>query len=100
MADAKPPLVVELVWSGGLQFRATSGSAAATVDGDGKSGPSPMQFAAMGLAGCMAADVADIVRKGRHELIALRTTLTGTRAETPPRRFLQISLHFDVEGAV
>jgi len=100
MADAKPPLVVELVWSGGLHFQATSGTTVAIVDGDGKAGPSPMQFAAMGLAGCMAADVADILRKGRHELIAFRTTLTGTRAETPPRRFVKISLHFDVEGPV
>jgi len=48
----------------------------------------------------MAADVVDIVRKGRHPLTALRVTFTGTRAEQPPRRFLQIELRFDVHGAV
>jgi putative redox protein len=100
MADAKPPLVAELVWSDGLQFGATSGANAAVVDGDGGAGPSPMQYAAIGLAGCMAADVVDIIRKGRHPLSALRVTFTGTRAETPPRRFLRISLQFRVEGAV
>ena len=100
MADARPPLVAELVWSGDLRFDASSGVNAAVVDGDSKSGLSPTQCAAIGLAGCMAADVVDILRKGRHPLTALRVTFTGTRAEQPPRRFLQIELRFDVRGAV
>jgi putative redox protein len=100
MADARPPLVAELVWSDRLRFDATSGASAAVVDGDGTAGPSPTQHAAMGLAGCMAADVVDIIRKGRHPLRALRVTFTGTRADAPPRRFLSISLQFHVEGAV
>jgi len=100
MADARPPLVAELVWSGDLRFDASSGANTAIVDGDSKSGPSPTQHAAMGLAGCMAADVVDILRKGRHPLTALRVTFTGTRAELRPRRFLQIELRFDVRGAV
>ena len=100
MADAKPPVVAELVWFEGLRFDATSGESSAIVDGDGKAGPSPMQHAAMGLAGCMAADVIDILRRGRHPLTGLRVTFTGIRAEMPPRRLLQISLQFHVEGAV
>jgi putative redox protein len=100
MADARPPLVAELVWSGDLHFDASSGTTSAIVDGDGQRGPSPMQHAAIGLAGCMAADVVDIIRKGRHPLTALRVTFTGTRAEQPPRRFLRISLQFDIQGAV
>ena len=100
MADARPPLVAELVWSGDLRFDASSGANTAIVDGDSKSGPSPTQYAAIGLAGCMAADVADILRKGRHSLAGLRVTFTGTRAEQPPRRFLQIELRFEVRGAV
>ena len=102
MADAPPPLVAELLWSDGLRFDATSGSNARTaiVDGDGNAGPSPTQYAAIGLAGCMAADVVDIIRKGRHPLRGLRVTFTGTRAETPPRRFVSISLRFAIQGAV
>jgi putative redox protein len=100
MADARPPLVAELVWSGDLHFDASSGSATAVVDSDGKLGPSPTQHAAIGLAGCMAADVVDIIRKGRHPLRALRVTFTGVRAEHPPRRFVQIDLRFHIEGAV
>src|SRR5207244_11902085 len=98
--ERRPPLVAELVWSGGLRFNALNETNAAVVDGDSKEGPSPMQHAAIGLAGCMAADVVDILRKGRHSLTALRVTFTGARAEEPPRRFLQISLEFDVQGAM
>src|SRR5262245_50948515 len=96
----KPPLKAELVWSDGLQFRATAGSSATVVDGDGAAGPSPMQLAAFALAGCMAADVVAIVEKGRHSLTALRVSLTGERAPDPPRRFTRISIHFHVSGAV
>jgi putative redox protein len=100
MADARPPLVAELVWSGDLRFDASSGANTGVVDGDSRSGLSPTQYAAIGLAGCMGADVVDILRKGRHPLTALRVTFTGTRAEQPPRRFLQIELRFNVRGAV
>ena len=100
MGDAKPPLVAELVWSGELRFDATSGAHTAVVDGDSKTGPSPMQYVALGLAGCMAADVVDIIRKGHHPLDALRVTFTGERAALSPRRFVRIALRFHLEGAV
>ena len=100
MADARPPLVAELVWSGDLCFDATSGTTTTIVDSDGRRGPSPPQHAAVGLAGCMAVDVVDILRKGRHPLTGLRVTFTGERAEHPPRRFLRIDLRFEVQGAV
>jgi putative redox protein len=97
---AKPPLVAELLWTEGLRFGATSGGTAVVVDGDGRAGPSPMQLAAVGLAGCMAADVVEILTRGRHPLSALRVRLTGERAPDPPRRFVGIALHFHVSGAV
>jgi putative redox protein len=97
---AKPAIVAELLWSEGLRFGATSGAAAVVIDGDGAAGPSPMQLAAFGLAGCMAVDVVEILRKGRHPLTALRITFRGERAPEPPRRFVRITLHFDVSGAV
>jgi len=100
MTDARPPLTAELLWTDGLRFGATSGSAAIVVDADGAAGPSPMQLAAFGLAGCMAADVVEILRKGRHVLTGLRVTFTGERAGDPPRRFVRVALHFHVSGDV
>jgi len=100
MADARPPLVAELVWSGELAFGASSGGATAVIDGDSKAGFSPMQFAAVGMAGCMSADVVDILRKGRYALTSMRVTFTGSRSETPPRRFTAVRLHFEIAGGV
>ena len=100
MNDAKPPLTADLLWSGGLQFGATSGAAAIVVDANGEAGPSPMQLAAFGVAGCMAADVVAVLQKGRHPLTALRVSFSGERAPEPPKRFLRMTLHFHITGAV
>jgi putative redox protein len=100
VAEGKPPLIAELVWSDHVQFNATSGAAAIVVDGDGLAGPSPMQLAAFALAGCMAADVVAILVKGRHALAALRASLTAERAPDPPRRFVRLALMLHVSGAV
>ena len=70
------------------------------VDGDSAAGPSPVQLLAFGLAACMAIDVLDIVRKGRHPVTAFRLALTGERAPEPPKRLLSVSIHFEVRGEV
>src|SRR4051794_33733656 len=100
MANPRPPLVAELEWDGALAFSATAGPHTVSVDGDSKAGLSPMQYAAVGLAGCMSADVVDIIRKGRHPLTALKVTFRGLRAEAPPRRFTEIHLHFAMSGSI
>jgi putative redox protein len=100
MTDVKPPVTGELVWSEGLRFGATSGSIATVIDGDSTAGPSPVQMLVLGLAGCMAIDVVDIVRKGRHTLTAFRTTVRAERSPQPPRRVVKVELEFHVHGAV
>ena len=100
MSTPKPPVSAELIWSEGLQFGAASGSTALILDGDSTAGPSPVQLLAIALAGCMAIDVVDILRKGRHTVTAFRTTVTGDRAPEPPRRLLKVQLRFHVHGAV
>jgi putative redox protein len=100
MSGVKPPLKVELVWSSDLQFGATSGRTAIAVDADSVTGPSPVQLLGMALLGCMAADVVDILRKGRHPLTHFHAALTGQRAPDSPRRLLSVALHFAVHGEV
>ena len=100
MADAKPPVRVELLWTQDLKFAATTGDAALVVDGDGVAGASPVQLLATALLGCMSADVVDILRKGRQPLTRLHATLSGDRAPEPPRRLLRVQLHFAVHGDV
>jgi putative redox protein len=98
--EPRPPTTAELVWSAGLRFGATSGATAIVIDGDGSAGPNPVQAVAIGLAGCMAADIVALLEKGRHPLTGLRVSFTGERAPTPPRRFTRIALHFHVSGGV
>lgn len=95
---AKPPTVVELIWERDLVFAAKSGDIRTTIDSDSKAGASPMQLVAVALAGCMAMDVVHILKKGRHDLRALRADLTGARAEDDPRRFTGITLHYSITG--
>jgi len=96
----KPPVVAELVWSGQLQFGATSGTNALVIDGDSAAGASPVQLLAISVASCMSIDVVDILQKGRHPVTAFRTKLTGDRAAEPPRRLLAINLEFTLHGNV
>jgi putative redox protein len=100
MADAKPPVTVELVWERELVFAGRSGTTELTLDSDSKAGPSPMQLVGYGLAGCMAMDVVAILTKGRHGLKGLRIDLKGLRAGTEPRRFTAIEIHYSINGGV
>jgi putative redox protein len=96
----KAPIIADLVWQGGLAFRADGGGQTMTLDGESKSGPSPVQTLAYALASCMAADLAFILAKGRHAPRAIGAHLVGERAQSDPHRFVTIRLHFTVAGDV
>jgi len=97
---SKPPMTVSLIWTGDLRFAGTAGPVSLTLDSKGAEGPSPMQALALALAGCMAMDVVDILKKGRHALAGFEASLTGERAEEPPRRFERLTLHYTIRGDV
>jgi putative redox protein len=97
---AKPPVIADLTWTEALRFDVTSARITTVVDGDSNAGASPVQMLVIGLAGCMAADVVDIVRKGRHPLTGFRAQITAQRAPEPPTRVVSAQLHFRVEGNV
>jgi len=99
-AAPKPPVVAELTWSGDLAFAATSRSASITIDGNSKAGPSPVQLLVFALAGCMAADVVHLLKRGRHPLRSLHARLTAHRAPDDPHRLVDVHLQFTIEGAV
>jgi putative redox protein len=96
----KPPTVADLRWQHDLVFEATSGTQTITVDGDSREGPSPVQILAFSLAGCMAADLAHMLTKGRHRFRALQGHVVGDRSQENPHRFVRLTLHFVVEGDV
>jgi putative redox protein len=96
----KPPLTATLVWLGDLRFSARTPRTEITLDSDSTAGPSPPEALAMALAGCMAIDVADIVTRGRHTIAAFEVSISGVRAEDPPRRFVGFAIRFTVTGRV
>ena len=93
-------MAAALTWSGDLTFTATSGEQTMTLDGNSAAGPSPVQTLAFSIAGCMAMDVVDILRKGRHDVRGLAVAFQGTRAQSPPHRFTDVTMMFTVEGDI
>ena len=100
MTEVSRPTEVRLRWQGGERFAADAGGVELAIDGSSPEHLSPMQAVALGVAGCMSVDVATILAKGRQPVEALEVELTGTRAQTPPRRFLALRIHYRVRGAV
>ncbi len=97
---SKPPTVAELQWTHGLVFHAASGAVSITIDGDSREGPSPVQSLAFALAGCMSADIAYILTKGRYTFRSLRSRITADRAPDDPHRFVRVAMRFTIEGGV
>ena len=68
------------------------------VDGKPKPGPSPMELILIGTGGCSAYDVVHILEKGRESVEDVVCDVTAERAETDPKVFTKIHLHFTVTG--
>jgi len=87
-----------------VNFSATSGTGH-TIQMDGPAefggenlGARPMETLLMGLGGCASFDVVHILRKRRLTVTNCATEITAQRAETDPKVFTKIHLHFKVSG--
>lgn len=91
----------ELKWTDGLQFVGRVGDSPAIIldNPEGGSGPSPMQFVLMGIAGCSGMDVVSILKKKRSPFKDLKINITGDRAEHHPKRYTDIHMEFVIYGA-
>lgn len=72
------------------------------VDGDQPAiGPRPTDLLLAALGSCTAYDVVDIMAKKRQPLARYRIEITGTQADTHPRRFTHITVtHYGAGPAV
>lgn len=61
-------------------------------------GPSPMELVLIGTGGCTAYDVVHILEKGREAVVGCEVELDAERAETEPKVFTRIHMHFIVKG--
>lgn len=87
-----------------VHFRATAGSGA-VIDMDGPAefggqdqGARPMETVLIGMGGCASFDVVHILRKRRLQVSSCVAELNAERADTDPKVFTKIHLHFKVSG--
>lgn len=91
-------------WVEGKEFDIATGSGHhVTIDstekGGGKNhGPSPMELVLVGLAGCTAIDVIDILKKKREQVTGLDVRVDGERADTTPAVYNNIEICYVVRG--
>lgn len=61
--------------------------------------PRPMETVLAGTGGCTAYDVVLILQRGRHDVRGCSVKLTSERAQTDPKVFTKIHMHFTVTGS-
>lgn len=88
----------------GMAFVAETGSGHLLAmdgapDGGGRDlAPRPMETVLAGTGGCTAYDVVLILQRGRHDVRGCRVVVQAQRAETDPKVFTAIQMHFIVTG--
>ena len=91
-------------WVDGMSFMAETESGHAFVmdgapEGGGRNlGPRPMETVLAGAGGCTAYDVVVILRKSGQSVSACEVQLSAERAQTDPKVFTKINMHFVVRG--
>ncbi len=60
--------------------------------------PRPMETVLAGTGGCTAYDVVSILKRGRHDVRGCSVQLRADRAETDPKVFTKVHMHFTVQG--
>ncbi len=58
----------------------------------------PMEMMLLGMGGCTQFDVVHILRKSRNEVSVCEVELEAERAETEPKVFTRIHVHFKIGG--
>lgn len=93
-------------WLGqeGMSFVAESGSGhAVVIDGPPEAGgrnlgPRPMEMLLMGLGACSSFDVVLILKRSRQPVSDCRVEIDAERADSDPKVFTRIRMHFIVTG--
>ena len=82
-------------------FLATSGAVlagAALGASHEQAAPARQRLVLAGTGGCTAYDVVLILKRGRHDVRGCSVKLTTERAQTDPKVFTKIHMHFTVTG--
>ncbi len=95
------PNVIRAVWAGEHRFDTArpDGSPGMRLDGSAVTGQTPPDALLSALAACSGVDVVDIMEKRRTPVARLAIEVNATRRETRPRRFEQMALVYEIDGA-
>jgi len=91
-------------WTQGMTFLAeTESNHVLAMDGAPEGGgrnlaPRPMEVVLAGTGGCTAYDVVLILRKSGQQVTGCEVKLSADRAESDPKVFTRIHMHFVVRG--
>ncbi len=91
-------------WVQDLTFIGEAGSGHAVVMdasqevGGRDLGVRPMEMLLLGMGGCSAIDVLNILQKGRQSVSDCVVEISGERAETDPKVFTKIQMRYIVTG--
>jgi len=58
----------------------------------------PMEMLLLGIGGCSSFDVVSMLKKGKQDLVSCEVDISAERAETDPKVFTKIHLHFIISG--
>ncbi|MGM0552710.1 MAG: OsmC family protein [Pseudomonadota bacterium] len=95
---------VQVKWLDQVAFVGETDSGHAVVmdgapDAGGRNlGARPMEMLLLGLGGCTSFDVIAMLKKARQDVLDCHVTVEGTRAESVPKVFTDIHVHFRVYG--
>lgn len=95
---------VRVKWVDGALMLGESASGHAVVmdgpeeHGGRNLGVRPMEMLLLGMGGCTEFDVVHILTKGRHQVDLCEVELSAERADTEPKVFSRIHVHFRVAG--
>ncbi|MDH3514189.1 MAG: OsmC family protein [Gammaproteobacteria bacterium] len=91
-------------WNGEVCFAGTADSGHTVImdgapeAGGRNKGSRPMELVLIGTGGCTAFDVMHILRKSRQEVTGCVAEVEAKRAETDPKVFTNIHIHFVITG--
>lgn len=104
MCEKDGAMKVRVKWIEDVSFVGESETGHAVVldgapeNGGRNIGMRPMEMLLIGMGGCTSFDVVTILKKSRQPIVDCVAEITATRAETIPKVFTKIHVHFVVTG--
>lgn len=95
---------IKVHWAGNAAFEGESSTGHKIImdgpaEGGGQDlGPRPMEMLLLGTGACSSYDVVSILKKARQDITACDVEIRSERADSEPKVFTKIHIHFKITG--